>query len=183
MQNQKHDDLTASRNEFFLNEVFIRHGLWEFLLCAMFDGTPNGHVLLELVSDFYLRVLENWEMIPKHNKGMMVAYLKKMLRSTFVEYFRSRMKVIPTTDLTLALEVTEEENFSEEKLDFIEVCQKIVNNFSLRDQEVFDLRFRQEKKEREISEILNIPIGTVGPCIMRILNRLRERFNDLNKTA
>lgn len=71
------------------------------------------------------------------------------------------------------------ENKIQEELDLVtekEELAKAVNTLPVKFKEAIDLKFFQEKSYEEISEIMRIPIGTVGTYINRAKQNLREKL-------
>ena len=73
-------------------------------------------------------------------------------------------------------EVEEETRNIENK----ELLKKLFSKLPLKYKEIFILRFEEEKSYEEISEILKIPISSVGTLISRAKKKLREEYQKIN---
>lgn len=182
MPNQNYGDSLASRNDFFEQEIFSRHASWELTVFGMQNTAPNAHVVLEILSDFYIRVFERWQKIPKEDPAVMRAYLNKMLRHAYIDYYRAKMRGIPTTELTLALEMPAADH-TDQTTELLDWCWQIVNTFKSDDQLIFELKYLEGKKEREIAKLTSIPPGTVSVKIKRMLDKLRKEARTQKKAS
>ncbi len=68
-----------------------------------------------------------------------------------------------------------------EKIENQELLKKLFFKLPLKYKEIFILRFEEEKSYEEISEILKIPISSVGTLISRAKKKLKEEYINLNK--
>lgn len=174
MHNLLQEVLWAVRNKFFKEEIWSRHFLWELLLIRFQGDSHNAETTQEVLSDFYLRTLEEWDKIPQTSKGAMIAYLKTMLKNVLADHWRGKMNKVLTQELKLNFDAKDEHLDAVDDELTLKSIDDYVTTFGRLDQQIFDLKYRQLKRGREIAAILGIPHNTVDIRVMRMKGRLRK---------
>lgn len=179
MQNLLHDGSLAERNTFFEKEIWPKQFLWDLLLIRFQGDSQNAETSQVVLSDFYLRTLEEWEKIPKAPQSVMIAYLKKMLKNTLVDHWRAKMYKVSTQELKLNFDLEDTGGLADHRdeqitLEAINACMATFDDL---DQQIFDLKYQQRKRSREIAITLNISHSTVDVRVMRMKEKFRKFFN------
>jgi RNA polymerase sigma-70 factor (ECF subfamily) len=121
----------------------------------------------------------------KYLSGEEVTYVKTFLYKTVSNFAKAKLRDIAKAQTHISLdEVTEIPTQSEdmtEELSFEEYSRQISAALSDRDAELFRLRFIEDYSLKEIAEMLDTNVSTVGTRVNRLQKRLMKISKDIIK--
>lgn len=111
------------------------------------------------------------------------SWLYRIAHNEAIDYIRKNKRLVGLDEASEVASETDLHKTAQRNLDRTDIqkrLEKVINTISFKYREPVILRFYEEKEYEEISEILRIPIGTVGTYISRAKKELRERLSDIN---
>ena len=150
-----------------------------------FLRTSSREIAIDLAQDAFMKL---WDYMSKEEKNVLNerAFLYTITRNLIIDWYRKKKSIsleslddeeneIDYLDKLVLEENTQE--MLELSADGRYVIEKIKELEEPYQQVVF-LRFAQDLKPKEISEILNLPVNLVSVRITRGLEKLKEKFLD-----
>ncbi len=142
-------------------------------------GCRDTHDVEDLLQDIFLKVYVNLNEF-EHDLQFS-SWIYRIAHNETISFFRKK-NIRPTTvtteeDLQLFTNVADEEDFIQLLNDRmnLEIFRTALAQLEGQYRDVLVLRFLENKNYAEISDILKIPIGTVGTAINRGKKLLRDR--------
>jgi len=161
------------KDNYYFNEIVDRYAQKIKRYVARITG--NWHDSEDLTQDVFFKAYQNiasfnpkmkfssWIYRIAHNES--VNFIKKHYKVKNVE-FNDEIK----NDLTEDNDAIGKITLSEDK----KIIQEALNKLPLRDREILELAFFEEKSYLEISDILEISINSIGPNIKRAKDKLKK---------
>ena len=148
--------------------------------------TANVELAKDLTAETFYRVLQKlWTF--RWQNVRFSAWLFRVASNEVNGHFRKykNFKTLPLDDSDTRMNMISQENrhemerASKEMREYLlfENLHQAISLLKVKYQEVITLRFFENKKVKEISEILNKPEGTVKSLIHRALDQLNRRLN------
>jgi len=142
-----------------------------YILCACGDLVDAD----DLVQECYLRALKSWHQFDA--KASREAWLFGIARRTCVDWFRKKRRNVATVsleDIQVSTDVVTKERLTND----LEAVWDAIKSLKEEQVEVIHLRFAAGLSYSEISETLEIPIGTVRSRLHRGLKAVREQIEE-----
>ena len=182
---------SAQKNQEVFVEIYNQyyHQIFGYIL----KRTANLEVAQDITSETFLKALNKlWQF--RWRNTPFSSWLYKIATNEINRYFRNGKYK------SISLEILQEQGFrpidpnnpeseiiaAQEELqkhqDFL-TCQKKISQLDIKYQEVLTLRFFEQKKIKEISQILNKSEGTIKSLLHRGLKKLQEQmqpFTEMN---
>lgn len=166
----------AARDEFFKREVASRHPFWELYLIGKMKPLRDPQLVSDILQEFYLRVLKNWQLIPKDNEASMKASLYTILFNELCNHYRRGKAKPQSDDLKVATELPGEA-FDPAAQQMVEHVRTLMQaHLSDEDQHIMHLRVEQEYTYQEIADLMDMPIDTVSTRIHRARKLLKQKL-------
>ena len=121
----------------------------------------------------------------KYIKGEEIAYTKAFLFKTADNFIKKKLKEYQRHSKNVSIdeiiEIPSQSEDMDEKLSFEEYSRQISEALSVRDAELFKLRYIEKLSLEEISERLEISISAAGTRVYRLRKRLITIIEDILK--
>lgn len=148
-------------------------------------GIRRDEDVEDLLQEVFLKVYQNMNSFDQTLSFS--AWIYRIMHNETISFFRKRSvrpegNLIEDSEVVLAL-VRDEEDLRtklEEDSD-AEHVMRALNAMPYRDKEVLVLRFFEQKEYAEISDILEIPMGSVATLIHRAKKRLASGLEELQR--
>jgi RNA polymerase sigma-70 factor (ECF subfamily) len=145
------------------------------IICKMIQNT---HTREELLQDVFVKV---WKNIEKYDasKGSLFTWLLQITRNTCIDYLRSKKHNISFNgevelhDEKLATQ--SEGHYNAENTELRGLAYKLEHKY----RQIIDLVYFWGYSQEEVSQMLNIPLGTVKTRSRAGLQQLRTLYMDL----
>jgi len=174
----------AKQNSLAFGRLFDRYHdeIFNYIL----HRTANVELAKDLTAETFYRVLQKlWTF--RWQNVRFSAWLFRVASNEVNGHFRKykNFKTLPLDDSDTRMNMISQENrhemerASKEMREYLlfENLHQAISLLKVKYQEVITLRFFENKKVKEISEILNKPEGTVKSLIHRALDQLNRRLN------
>ncbi len=139
--------------------------------------TKDRESVDDIVQDTFI-VLFN-----KYREGEEVTYIKAFLFKTAYNFIRKKFRELQRDSQNVSIdEITEIPSQSEdidERLSFEEYSRQISEALSVRDAELFRLRYIEKYSLEEIAKMLDTSVGTVGTRVYRLRKRLIKILSEV----
>lgn len=159
---------------------------WDSLYRFVFVRTKDKETSEELLQNLWVKILENTDTIQTDESESAKGYLIRHLHYRILDYYNSYKKAPPTLSID-EFETPEELNISDtEYFEILEeneistllsMIDKVVSQLPATEQEVYDMRIRQNMSVNETAEALGISNKTVSNKLSKALNEVREQLN------
>jgi RNA polymerase sigma-70 factor (ECF subfamily) len=103
-------------------------------------------------------------------------WLFRIARNVIAGYYRRREPEIPLEWVTDQAAADPSPESDAERLDQLEMLQRVLAGLSEREREIIRLRFVAELPHREIGKAMGLRAGNVAVILYRALAKLREQF-------
>ncbi len=159
----------------FFNELYQQYYLR--VLAYFRFRVGKGDVAEDLTSLVFERALTH--IADLHVPEAAAAWLFRIAQNCAHDYFRRQRPEVSLEELAIA-EQPRERSLEEQVLADEERRNLLVHvsHLSERDQEIIGLKFVAHLTNRQIARVLNIPEGTVGSLLYRILSKLRNALHE-----
>ncbi len=138
-----------------------------FYRTCLQSGVRGEDEILEVYQELVLDLLENLESLPERIEKSFLGFLYWRTRKAIQKLRRKRARAgLPLTDIA-----AEEGGFRIDAWDTIEHCW---NKLPPKQHKIFELRYIQEMKLKEIAAALESNVNAVGQNIMRLSRKMRE---------
>jgi RNA polymerase sigma-70 factor (ECF subfamily) len=108
------------------------------------------------------------------------AWLFRILHNCWMEYLRAKKPTLDIDDVTLSSEETPQTQLAKEEV--ISRVRKAIENLPLSQRQVITLVDLETCSYNEVSEILDIPLGTVMSRLNRARAMLKKRLVNVRRT-
>ena len=132
----------------------------------------------DLVQDTLGKALLKQEQLKDFSR--MEAWLYRILHNCWMEYLRTNKPTMDIDDLTLSSEESPEKRVTEQQI--ILQVRKTVEMLPLTQRQVITLVDLEGCSYAEVTEILDIPMGTVMSRLNRARKMLKEQLMNMHKT-
>ncbi|HCM35652.1 MULTISPECIES: RNA polymerase sigma factor [Chryseobacterium] len=159
---------------------------WDNLYRFVFVRTKDKEASEELLQNLWMKILENPDTIQTDETESAKGYLLRHLHYRILDYYNSYKKAPPTLSID-EFETPEELNISDtEYFEIIEeneistllsMIDEVVSQLPTTEQQVYDMRIRQNMSVNETAEALGISNKTVSNKLSKALNKVREQLN------
>lgn len=159
---------------------------WDNLYRFVFVRTKDKEASEELLQNLWMKILENPDTIQTDETESAKGYLLRHLHYRILDYYNSYKKAPPTLSID-EFETPEELNISDtEYFEIIEeneistllsMIDEVVSQLPTTEQQVYDMRIRQNMSVNETAEALGISNKTVSNKLSKALNEVREQLN------
>ncbi|MFP3834495.1 RNA polymerase sigma factor [Chryseobacterium sp. SIMBA_028] len=165
---------------------------WDSLYRFVFVRTKDKETSEELLQNLWMKILENPDTIQTDETESAKGYLLRHLHYRILDYYNSYKKAPPTLSID-EFETPEELNISDtEYIEMIEeneisallsMIDEVVSQLPTTEQQVYDMRIRQNRSVNETAEALGISNKTVSNKLSKALNEVREQLNPEYKSS
>lgn len=158
---------------------------WDSLYRFVFIRTKDKEVSEELLQNLWVKILENTDAIQTDESESAKGYLLRHLHYRILDYYNSYKKAPPTlsidefdmpeeTDIsdTEYFEILEENEISV----LLSMIDEVVSRLPSTEQQVYDMRIRQNMSVNETAEALGISNKTVSNKLSKALGEIREQL-------
>lgn len=159
---------------------------WDSLYRFVFVRTKDKEVSEELLQNLWMKILENTDAIQTDDSESAKGYLLKHLHYRILDYYNSFKKAPPTLSIdefetpaelnisdTEYFEILEENEISA----LLSLIDEVVARLSLTEQQVYEMRIRQNMSVNETAEALGISNKTVSNKLSKALGEIREQLS------
>ena len=130
-------------------------------------------VAREVLQDGFLKIWENIDQYDE-KKGRLFTWMVRIVRNTAIDTLRSKQfKEDRKTD-GLPDYVNNDERFSEVPTMGDPAFRRVLDQLNDRDRKIIDLLYFQEYSQREASEAMDIPLGTIKTRVRKAILQLRQ---------
>ncbi|MEM6376589.1 MAG: RNA polymerase sigma factor [Bacteroidota bacterium] len=160
-----------SRDKVALREAYEQYG--GALLHLILKLVPDRATSEEILQDTFVKVWEKATQFDE-NKGRLFSWMAQIARNTAIDRLRSgNFKRWEKTD-TLEADVSETIKLSESLKIKDSGLRKIVDSLDEKHRQLIDYLYFQDYTQKEASEALGIPLGTVKTRIRAAILELRK---------
>ena len=138
----------------------------------------KGDVAEDLTSLVFERALTH--IADLHVPAAAAAWLFRIAQNCAHDYFRRQRPEVSLEELAVTERLQQERSLEEQVLADEERRNLLahVSHLPEREQEIIGLKFVAHLTNRQIARVLNIPEGTVGSLLYRILGKLRNALHE-----
>ncbi|MEK4425301.1 sigma-70 family RNA polymerase sigma factor [Solibacillus sp. FSL K6-1523] len=129
-----------------------------------FTYVKNEHDALDVMQDFTYKVLKKMHTVK--NPDYARTWLVRVLIHSCIDFLRKRPQTMPL----------EEQHLIENAVHYD--VERMLTNLTLNEQQIMYLKYYEQRKNKEIAEIQQIPEGTVKSKIHHILLKLRKHAGE-----
>lgn len=143
------------------------------LLHIILRTIRSSEVAEEVLQDAFVKI---WENIDKYDetKGRLFTWMVQICRNTAIDRLRSaNFKRWEKTD-SLENNVNDDKRWSESLVIEDSGLRKVINNLDEKYRNLIDYLYFQDYTQKEVSEELNIPLGTVKTRVRAAMVELRR---------
>jgi len=140
----------------------------------------------EITNDIFLKVHEHFKNYDVKKAGFKT-WLYTITNRKIIDYYRKNANVEQVTHIDNFVNeegketIQIESNINEsgiEQTEITEAVKKAITNLNPKEQKITQLYFLEQKQYKEVSEILQIPVGSVKGTINRIRAKLQESLQN-----
>lgn len=132
------------------------------------EGVAN-----ETLQDVFLKI---WDNIEKYdsNKGRLFTWMVQIARNSAIDKLRSGQFKRGNKTESLPDYVSDDKRLSEEQRQRDAGLRKVVGSLDDQHRKIIELLYFQDYTQKEVSEALNMPLGTVKSRARKAIKELRE---------
>lgn len=158
---------------------------WDSLYRFVFIRTKDKEVSEELLQNLWIKILENTDSIQTDESESAKGYLLRHLHYRILDYYNSYKKAPPTLsidefDMPAETDISDTEYFEileENEISvLLSMIDEVVSRFPSTEQQVYDMRIRQNMSVNETAEALGISNKTVSNKLSKALGEIREQL-------
>ena len=154
-----------------MTTLYFRYREWVYGLAFRLCGSrEDAQEVLQEVFIYFFNKFPGFEL-----RSTLKTFLYPVVKNTTISNIRKKRKVIPIDDSAVM-------NIPDDRLNWdaeLRNLSEYMEGFSKEDKELVLLRFYDELQLIEISEIFNVPVGTIKSRLNRLLSRLREKMKKI----
>lgn len=134
---------------------------------------PDEEVAKEVLQDAFVKI---WNFADKYDvqKGRLFTWMVQITRNTAIDTLRSGQFKQGDKTESLPTYVSNDERLSEEQTISDTGLQKVISQLEASNRQLIELLYFQDYTQKEVSEMLNIPLGTVKSRVRKAISQLRE---------
>ncbi|MGG7550090.1 RNA polymerase sigma factor [Chryseobacterium arthrosphaerae] len=158
---------------------------WDSLYRFVFIRTKDKDVSEELLQNLWVKILENTDAIQTDESESAKGYLLRHLHYRILDYYNSYKKAPPTLsidefDMPAETDISDTEYFEileENEISvLLSMIDEVVSRLPSTEQQVYDMRIRQNMSVNETAEALGISNKTVSNKLSKALGEIREQL-------
>ncbi|MGN7864388.1 RNA polymerase sigma factor [Chryseobacterium sp.] len=158
---------------------------WDSLYRFVFIRTKDKEVSEELLQNLWIKILENTDAIQTDESESAKGYLLRHLHYRILDYYNSYKKAPPTLsidefDMPAETDISDTEYFEileENEISvLLSMIDEVVSRLPSTEQQVYDMRIRQNMSVNETAEALGISNKTVSNKLSKALGEIREQL-------
>ncbi|WP_241330522.1 RNA polymerase sigma factor [Chryseobacterium arthrosphaerae] len=158
---------------------------WDSLYRFVFIRTKDKEVSEELLQNLWVKILENTDAIQTDESESAKGYLLRHLHYRILDYYNSYKKAPPTLsidefDMPAETDISDTEYFEileENEISvLLSMIDEVVSRLPSTEQQVYDMRIRQNMSVNETAEALGISNKTVSNKLSKALGEIREQL-------
>lgn len=159
---------------------------WDSLYRFVFVRTKDKEVSEELLQNLWMKILENTDAIQTDDSESAKGYLLRHLHYRILDYYNSFKKAPPTLSIDefetpAELDISDTEYFEileeNEISALLSLIDEVVSRLPTTEQQVYDMRIRQNMSVQETAEALGISNKTVSNKLSKALGEIREQLS------
>lgn len=159
---------------------------WNSLYRFVFVRTKDKEVSEELLQNLWMKILENTDAIQTDDSESAKGYLLRHLHYRILDYYNSFKKAPPTLSIDefetpAELDISDTEYFEileeNEISALLSLIDEVVSRLPTTEQQVYDMRIRQNMSVQETSEALGISNKTVSNKLSKALGEIRGQLS------
>ncbi|MGU3374797.1 RNA polymerase sigma factor [Chryseobacterium sp. M5A1_1a] len=159
---------------------------WDSLYRFVFVRTKDKEVSEELLQNLWMKILENTGTIQTDESESAKGYLLRHLHYRILDYYNSYKKAPPTLSIDefetpAELDISDTEYFEileeSEISALLSMINEVVSQLPATEQQVYDMRIRQNMSVHETAEALGISNKTVSNKLSKALGEIREQLS------
>ena len=166
-------EIEQSNKEYF--EMLVKQNMRRAYFTAL--GIVGSHdAALDLSQEAFIRAYKNFSKFDKKKKFFTWYY--KILRNLCLNFIRDKTHKRENHFLEFDTETLRSDNLSEkiENSELISIMEQAIEGLDVDEREIIILREFEGHSYKEISELLNIPIGTVMSKLFYARKKLGEKL-------
>ncbi|OCA76438.1 RNA polymerase subunit sigma-70 [Chryseobacterium artocarpi] len=159
---------------------------WDSLYRFVFVRTKDKEVSEELLQNLWMKILENTDAIQTDDSESAKGYLLRHLHYRILDYYNSFKKAPPTLSIDefetpAELDISDTEYFEileeNEISALLSLIDEVVSRLPTTEQQVYEMRIRQNMSVQETAEALGISNKTVSNKLSKALGEIREQLS------
>ncbi|HRI19707.1 MAG TPA: RNA polymerase sigma factor [Panacibacter sp.] len=148
------------------------------VICKMVQNTGTGE---ELLQDVFVKI---WKNIDRYDasRGTLFTWMLNITRNTCIDYLRSsrhKMQMQLNGAPLESISVGAELNYNPENSELRGLALKLEHKY----RQIIDLVYFWGYSQEEVSQMLNIPLGTVKTRSRNGLQELRKLYQNFNNNS
>jgi RNA polymerase sigma-70 factor (ECF subfamily) len=168
-------EIETSKKEYF--EMLVKQNMRRAYFTAL--GFVSSHdAALDLSQEAFIRAYKSFSKFDR--KKNFFTWYYKILKNLCLNFIRDKKKRKESHFIEIETEKLESENLSEkiENAELISTMEGVIEELDFEEREVITLREFEGHSYKEISEMLNIPIGTVMSKLFYVRKKLAEKLRN-----
>lgn len=165
----------SSYNEEAVNQLYRNHS--EDLLITIMKLVPHYETAEDILHDTFIKI-KNYIHLHEESKSLLLTWSKTIARNVALDHLR--LKSSRNTKLNQSLEYSQNELGIKHIYSFNTDCiglKQLMHVLTPQQIVILQLFYYQGHTHEEISEVLNIPLGTIKTRIRKAIFKLRTYFN------
>ncbi|HCN47524.1 MAG TPA: RNA polymerase subunit sigma-70 [Chryseobacterium sp.] len=159
---------------------------WDSLYRFVFIRTKDKEVSEELLQNLWVKILENTDTIQTDESESAKGYLLRHLHYRILDYYNSYKNAPPTLsidefDMPSEIDISDTEYFEileeNEISALLSMIDEVVSQLPSTEQQVYEMRIRQNMSVNETAEALRISNKTVSNKLSKALGEIREKLS------
>lgn len=173
----------ANKDEKALEELYDRYS--QVLYSLIFRIVKNKNEAEEIMQDLFLKIWKNAYQYDS-SKGSLYSWLISLARNMSIDRIRSKDYKRNLQEVDLVIDLTSETTGNENTLiniiseEQVTLIKKAILNISEEQRKVLEMHYFEGLTHTEISEELDIPLGTVKTRIRQALINLHKQLYRIN---
>lgn len=137
----------------------------------------NEEVAKETLQDVFIKIWNNGDKYDA-DKGRLFTWMVQLTRNVAIDTLRSSQFKKSSKTETLPDSVSNNAKLSEEQQMKDPALRRIVSNLDEQNRLIIELLYFKDYTQKEVSEELNIPLGTVKSRVRKAIMQLREMLSN-----
>jgi RNA polymerase sigma factor (sigma-70 family) len=137
----------------------------------------NEEVAKETLQDVFIKIWNNGDKY-EPAKGRLFTWMVQLTRNVAIDTLRSSQFKKNNRTETLPNSVYNSATLSEEQKTQDPALRRIVNRLDEQNRRIIELLYFSDYTQKEVSEELDIPLGTVKSKVRKAISQLRELLGD-----
>jgi len=133
---------------------------------------PDEGVATETLQDVFLKIWDNFDKYDP-NKGRLFTWMVQIARNAAIDKLRSGQYKRGNKTESLPDYVSDDKRLSEEQKQRDSGLRKVVEQLDAQNRKIIELLYFHDYTQKEVSEELNMPLGTVKSRVRKAIKQLR----------